>query len=500
MGAIFQPLASYRADPPRRYRLLPFRYLRWSAEEVLVVNDVGEYVFLSAERFLALAAGSLAPECPEYLDLKARHFLADSGSDVPLDLLATKYRTKKGFLRGFTALHLFVVTLRCDHTCSYCQVSRVTEDRSLYDMSPETAERAVSLMLRSPAPLLKVEFQGGEPLLNFDTLRVVVEDVEERCAAAGRQAEFVVATNLSVLTDEMLRFFRIHRVNVSTSLDGPAFIHDAHRVRRGGQSHATAIRNIARVRDALGPNAVAALMTTSPLSLKHPREIVDEYVTRGFKEIFLRYVSPYGFAVRTGLAARYATDDFLGFYKEALGYIIELNRAGVALTEVYSQILLRRILTPFTTGYVDLQSPSGAGISVVAYNYDGDVYATDESRMLAEMGDHSFRLGNVHRDRYEDLLGGPVVRAVAMASVLETLPGCSECAFSPYCGADPVFHWATQKDPIGHRPTSAFCARQMGLFRHLFRRLREGDAFTQSLFARWAAAEPSQPEPPEVAA
>ena len=48
-------------------------------------------------------------------------------------------------------------------------------------------------------------------------------------------------------------------------------------------------------------------------------------------------------------------------------------------------------------GYVDLQSPSGLGLSVLVYNYDGDVYASDEGRMLAEVGDKTFRLGNVHR-------------------------------------------------------------------------------------------------------
>jgi hypothetical protein len=40
-------------------------------------------------------------------------------------LLATKYRTKKAFLDGFTSLHIFVVSLRCEHSCSVsCARSR----------------------------------------------------------------------------------------------------------------------------------------------------------------------------------------------------------------------------------------------------------------------------------------------------------------------------------------------------------------------------------------
>lgn len=107
--------------------------------------------------------------------------------------------------------------------------------------------------------------------------------------------------------------------------------------------------------------------------------------------------------------------------------------------------------------------------------------------MLAEMGDTSFRLGNVQRDDYQAIFGGPALRAIANASCVETLPGCSECAFAPYCGADPVWNWATQADPIGHRPTSVFCAKNMGIIRHLLALWHGGDPFIQELFVRWAA-------------
>jgi His-Xaa-Ser system radical SAM maturase HxsB len=237
---------------------------------------------------------------------------------------------------------------------------------------------------------------------------------------------------------------------------------------------------------ALGHDQVSALMTTTERSLGQPREIVDEYRRLGFDSIFLRSISPFGFAVRGATDRRYDMDHFLAFYRTALDHIITVNRAGEDFVEVFAQILLRKILTPFATGYVDLQSPAGAGINVVAYNYDGDVYVSDEARMLAEMDDRSFRLGNVHRDSYDALFGGDRLRALTNASCVETLPGCSECAFAPFCGADPVWNWATQGDPIGHWPTSQFCAKNMGIIRHLLMLWRSGDAFVQELFVKWA--------------
>lgn len=473
---------------PAGYRLLPFRFLRWDGDEVLLTNDVGEFLFLPRTAVEDLVAHRLPRESPAFLELKARHFLAEGDSDAPLELLATKYRTKKSFLDGFTRLHLFVVTLRCDHSCRYCQVSRVTANKHRYDMSRETAEKSIDLMFRSPALALKVEFQGGESLLNFDLVRWIVERVEERNLVERRQLEFVVATNLSPLTDEMLEFLRDHRVLISTSLDGPDHLHDSNRPRRGNDSHAVTVANLRRAREVLGHDRVSAIMTTSQASLDQPREIIDEYVRQGFDAVFLRPISPYGFAVRTGEAARYQALEFLEFYRRGLDHVIELNRAGTPFIEVYAQILLTKILTPFATGYVDLQSPAGAGISAVVYNYDGDVYASDESRMLAEMGDRSFRLGNVHADNYEDIFGGEILRNLVYQSVAEALPGCSDCAFLPYCGADPVFHHRTQQDLVGHRPTSAFCTKNMGILRHLFGLLRQGDDFTRELLTNWATS------------
>ncbi len=55
------------------------------------------------------------------------------------------------------------------------------------------------------------------------------------------------------------------------------------------------------------------------------------------------------------------------------------------------------MLTNDDPGYVDLTSPAGIGIGAIVYNYDGDVYASDEGRMLAEMGDTTFRLGEPPR-------------------------------------------------------------------------------------------------------
>src|SRR5206468_4017691 len=102
-------------------------------------------------------------------------------------------------------------------------------------------------MFRSPSEAIKVEFQGGESLLNFPLIRHIVERVESRNESEGRNLQFVIATNLAPLTDDMLDYCREHEIYISTSLDGPSGLHNLNRPRPGGNSHQLAESGIRRV-------------------------------------------------------------------------------------------------------------------------------------------------------------------------------------------------------------------------------------------------------------
>jgi len=450
----------------------------------VLTNFAGEYVVLPKETTRRLVRRELDTTTGVFDELLAKHFVSTGGPDAALDMLAVKYRTKQSLLAEFTSLFMFVVSLRCDHSCPYCQVSRQSPDRHAYDMKPEVADRAVDFMFESPSRAIKVEFQGGEPLLNFPLIRRIVERVAARNEEERRDVQFVIATNLAPLTDEILDFCREREILISTSLDGPRDLHDRNRPRPGGGGHELAVRGVERARAALGRDRVAALMTTTAAALSRPRDVVDEYVRLGFASIFLRPLSPYGFAVKTGLARQYGADEWLEFYREALGYIVELNLGGTPLREEYSSLVLRKMLTPYPTGYVDLQSPAGLGIAGMVFNYDGDVYASDEARMLAEVGDRRFRLGSLAVDSFEDVATSDALIEVLSATMTEVSPMCVDCGFQPYCGSDPVYHHATQGDAVGFKPTSDFCRRNMGVMRHLIR-LMEDDRRAASVLESW---------------
>jgi His-Xaa-Ser system radical SAM maturase HxsB len=352
-------------------------------------------------------------------------------------------------------------------------------------MSEETARRALDLAFRSPSPHLKLEFQGGEPLLNFPLVRWIVAEAKRRNEIHGKQLAFVIATNLALLDDDIIEFCGQEDVYLSTSLDGPADLHNGNRRRPGQDSWERTASGIRTVQQTLGPDRVSALMTTTEASLERPQDIIDSYAELGLRHVFLRPISPYGFALRRRSGGGYGVQRWLTFYEAGLDHIIDLNRQGVPMVETYTAIIAKKMFTSDDPGYVDLTSPAGIGLGALVYNYDGDVYASDEGRMLAEMNDHTFRLGNVHRSTYRDIMLSDQLMQPLAESFTLSAPMCTTCAFEPYCGADPVFHHATTGDFVGQKAMSAFCQRNMGVFIAILQRAREDD-FARDLFFRWA--------------
>jgi sulfatase maturation enzyme AslB (radical SAM superfamily) len=170
--ASFQTAAVFAPDVATELQLLPLRFERLGGNRFLVANLVGDLLLLNGEELNRFVLLAIAPGDGLYERAFEKLLVAGKGQRSQLQLLALRLRSRMAFLREPTPLHLFVVTLRCERSCPYCQVSRRSVDRDRFDMSEGIALRAVDVALSAPAPSLKVEFQGGEPLLGRSTLSV----------------------------------------------------------------------------------------------------------------------------------------------------------------------------------------------------------------------------------------------------------------------------------------------------------------------------------------
>lgn len=462
------------------YNLLPFTFTRIAQHEVLV-NEVGDMLVVPLGTTSLIVNRKLDEKSNLYKSLVAGFFISEQILPTLLDVYAERLSEKKRFMDEGTALHIFVLTLRCNQNCVYCQASSQNEMCSNRSMSMHTMEKSIELMFKSRAKYLTMEFQGGEPTLEPQLLKYGIELAKEKNKIENRNIRYVLCTNSIRLTDEIMAICKEHSVLISTSLDGPSWLHNQNRGKK--DSYEKVVAGIERARSILGFEQVSALMTASELSLDYPCEIVDEYVKQGFRGIFLRALNPYGLAAENKNWERYTTH-FIDFYKKAFEHIITLNKKGVTIIEEFAAIILRKMLTPWCTGFVDLQSPAGIVNSVLIYNYDGYMYASDESRMLAEEGDYTFRIGSVE-ESYESILYGEKVQNWSKVWCNECLAGCSDCALRNYCGADPVRNHTTQGDVYGYRPNSLLCKKNKAIIEYLITLIITRKDEVMPIFKTW---------------
>ena len=452
-------------------------------DKVLITNDLGKYAFLTAGEFKNFIMDKLDENNECYSILKDRYFLIPDDFSSFAEETVPILRSLKQYVFTATALHIFAITNMCNMRCVYCQANTTL---SHYNglMSKETGIKAIDLAMQSPAKCMTFEFQGGEPLLNFDVFKSMIERAEELNSRYKKDLQFTIVTNLIALDEEKLEYMMNHNISICTSLDGNKIVHDKNRpLFGGGASFTYVISNINRIRSK--GIEIGAIETTTRYSLQNAKEIVDTYIENGINSIFVRPLSPLGFAKENWNEIGYTPERYLAFYKEILEYIIYVNQNGIYFPEATATFFLKKILSSSSDNYMELRSPCGASIGQLSYYYNGDVFTCDEGRMIFESGDSAFRLGNVYENTYDDLINAPACKAVCAASVIETLPDCCECVYHPFCGVCPAVIYAMNNDLFSNIPNSYRCKINKGILDLLFDYLLKNDNKIIDVFFSW---------------
>ena len=466
---------------------VPFNH-RPIGERMLVTTDLGDHLFLTADEFRRFVYGQAVAGDGLYERLVAKNLVAAA---IDIKAQAERWKKKKQYLFYGPTLHAFVLTHRCNHGCQYCHSSIVGMERMDTDMSIETAERAVDLAFQSTSPGITIEFQGGEPLANWEVLQHVVEYARQKNQLAGKALSFSLVTNLSLMDDDKLDYLIDRKVQMCTSLDGPADLHNKVRIYKDGNSHELVLGWMKKINQryvdmGLDPNLyrIEALPTVTKLALDRWQDIVDQYVQLNCRAVFLRKLDPFGFAARSYKTLGYTMDEFLTFYGHAVDYILELNKKGVQVMERHAAIMMSKILADAEPNYLDLRTPGGACIGQIGYAPDGGVYSSDEGRMVGSMGDEMFRIGSVN-DTYHELMTNVHTRAIVTSGLNDGQPGCVTCVYKPWCGQQVEYNYKTQGSLHGRMGDSVWCKRHKYVFDYLMRRLERADEQELKIFERW---------------
>ncbi len=426
----------------------------------LITTDHGSHVLLSEDEFRQLKQNKPSAELFKKLEEREIVLTKENISEV-VRLL----RNRNAHIMRGTSLHIVVVTLRCNMNCIYCHASSKGEKEENLDMNEDTGRKTVDFIFQTTSDDITIEFQGGEPLLNWNIIKYMTAYAKEKNKLAKKNLKITLVTNLSRMDEDKLKYMVDEDILISTSLDGPKEIHDYNRKYVKGSNYQEVAYWLKRIEEeykksGMDHRRVGALVTLTKESLKYPKEIVDEYVRLGLQKIHLRFLNNLGIAKKSWSHIRYSSEEYLEFWKESVEYIKTLNEKGINISERMTEIMHHKLTEEYDPNYLDLRSPCGAAIGQLVYDYDGKIYTCDEARMI---GDDLFLLGNVREDTYKSLVTSDKACAVTSASINDQYV-CNDCAYKPYCGVCPVCNYAEQGSVIAKIPETERCKIYMYQF------------------------------------
>ena len=120
----------------------------------------------------------------------------------------------------------------CNLNCSYCFASQGKYHGERALMSFEVGKRALDFLIENSGTRrnLEVDFFGGEPLMNFDVVKKLVEYARSIEKEKGKNFRFTLTTNGVLVDDDVIDFANKEMSNVVLSLDGRKEVHDRYRV------------------------------------------------------------------------------------------------------------------------------------------------------------------------------------------------------------------------------------------------------------------------------
>ena len=450
----------------------PLKFRPVSADQYLFADDAGSF-FKANGAFLDRYARNRLTQQDEKFLLEGGHAFQQVGD---LAYTAFSYRwSRRQATAGRLSYVILVPTLRCNLSCIYCQVSRASETAKGHDWTDETLRNVLSFLDGLGTDHIKIEFQGGEPLLRVDLL----EQVRDFCRQRFTTSSFVVCTNLQRLGPREWAFLENEDTFLSTSIDGDVATHTRQRTKSPTATDAF-FTNLRMAVERLGTAKISALPTIDPERPPAFDALTSMYESYGIRSIYLRPISYHGFA-RKNTNVHTSANMWSSLYGRFIDYLIDRNmRSDYVIEEYYFTLCLRRVLQAGADGHVDLRNPNILGTSYLVVDYDGVLYPSDEARMLARIGQVDLSIGSVVDGIEDDKL------AILNSNSFNNVdPDCIHCPYQAYCGTDRIDDLARYGRIDLPRHTTWFCQRHLAVFDKVFELLYSSDEAVRFSLAHW---------------
>lgn len=278
----------------------------------------------------------------------------------------------------------------CNLRCKYCFAGTGNFGGKRVNMTKEVGIKAIDFLVKESGTRknLEVDFFGGEPLLNFDTVKAIVEygrSIEEKY---NKHFNFTITTNGILLNDEIKDFINKNMGNVVLSIDGRKETNDRMRYRVDGSgSYDSILPKFKDIAESRNQDKYYVRGTFTRENLDFSKDVLH-LADEGFKQVS---VEPVVAAKGTGYDLReedlpYLFKEYENLAKEC----VERRKSGKWFNFFHFMIDL-------TQGpcIAKRLSGCGSGSEYLAITPEGDIYPCHQF-----VGNKDFKMGNVLEETF----------------------------------------------------------------------------------------------------
>jgi len=306
----------------------------------------------------------------------------------------------------------------CNLRCTYCFGNEGTYNTERDYMSLETGRKAIDFPIENSGnrKSLEVDFFGGEPLLNMDVVKFVVDYAEKEAVKHGKEFSFTMTTNGVLLNDANIDFLNEKMDNVVISIDGRKDVHNAVRKTINGKDcYGLILNNALKFRKVRGDKKYYIRGTFTSKNPDFAKDVL-ELNDLGFDQIS---IEPVVLDINDPLAIR--KDQLEGILKqyEVLAEEYIKRRKGEKWFNFF-HFMIDLEMGPCVTKRL---TGCGSGCEYLAISPKGEIYPCHQF-----VGNKDFLMGNVHHNTFNR----DIQDKFAKINVT-TKEKCKNCIAKYYC-------------------------------------------------------------------
>lgn len=296
--------------------------------------------------------------------------------------------------------HNLVINDKCNMSCKYCYVKNKCNN----SIEIHTAQKIIDFAIINSDATLNINFVSTEPLMDFEKVKEIISYAKKN--SGNKKIHFSLNTNGLLIDKEKCAFLKENNVRTFISYDSK-------------KTHGTSYENLMKnIECAFNIGLDFGLISTiTKENFSEWKEIIDVHAR--FKRDTVHIRRAVSFDNQNGLYLNY--NEYLRFWKRYLRYILDLNKKGILIKDLFLLSLISKILK-LNNVYSSISPRCSAFKTHLTYDIKGNIIPCDEAR---QFNDH-FKMGSVFD------------KDIKPTDSFSLNYNCKKCELS-WCGECPVY-------------------------------------------------------------